>query len=77
MAESKVHTVAEFNEIFEKLFAEADANHNGGLEIEEARHFFTAVSAHRPDSEALDEQKFVELFAQGAVDGRLPKEFAH
>ena len=62
--------------MFEKLFEAADLNKDGVLDKEEAHNFFTLVSTHRPDHEALDETKFEELFAAAAVDGHLPKAVA-
>ena len=74
---AQLHSIAEFTEMFDTLFAEHDKNHNGALEKDEARVFMQAVNAARPDGHEFDEVKFEELFAARSVDGAIPKAICH
>ena len=55
---AELHSIAEFTELFDKLFAEHDKNGNNALEKDEARALMQAVNAARPDGHAFDEEKF-------------------
>ena len=74
---AEVHSIAEFNEMFEKLFVEHDKNANGVLEHGEAHEFMKAVNAARPDHHEFDEARFEELWAARSVDGKIPKAVCH
>ena len=74
---AELHSIAEFTELFDKLFTEHDKNGNNALEKDEARALMQAVNAARPDGHAFDEEKFEELFTARSVNGAIPKAVAH
>ena len=71
-------SLAQFNELFEKAFAEHDANNDGVFDSDEAKTFAAAFGPQINPDFNLNEDTFSEHFANLAgADGTATKEKVH